>query len=115
MNEVLTASAGQEDDVDPDRAARGEPLKFVKGVPVYASGRAPAFLQTKAQLAAVRRKPAAGQRPNAYIYVHWYGTRIALWDPEQSVKMRPLSALQHRQMQQRRTCTDCGEVFPVPV
>lgn len=115
MNEVLTASAGQEDDVDPDRAARGKPLNFVKGVPAYASGRAPAYLRTKAQLGAVRRKPAAGQRPAAYVYAHWYGTRIALWDPEQSVKMRPLSALQRRQMQQRRTCTDCGEVFPVPV
>ncbi|WP_460074164.1 3'-5' exonuclease [Streptomyces sp. YKOK-I1] len=115
MNEVLTASAGQEDGVDPDRVARGEPLKFVKGVPVYATGRAPAYLRTKAQLGAVRRKPAVGQRPAAYIYVHWYRTRVALWDPEQSVKMRPLSALQRRQMQQRRTCTDCGEAFEVPV
>ncbi|MGJ5899219.1 exonuclease domain-containing protein [Streptomyces niveiscabiei] len=115
MNEVLTASAGQENDVAPERAARGKPLKFVKGVPVYASGRAPAYLRSKAQLGAVRRKPAAGQQPSAYVYAHWYGTRIALWDPEQSVKMRPLSALQRRQMQARRTCTDCGEVFPVPV
>ncbi|WP_371572764.1 hypothetical protein [Streptomyces sp. NBC_01314] len=64
MNEVLTASAGQEDDVAPDRAARGKPLKFVKGVPVYASGRAPAYLRTQAQLGAVRRKPAAlARRP----------------------------------------------------
>ncbi|WP_318199193.1 hypothetical protein [Streptomyces sp. SCL15-4] len=115
MNEVLTASAGQEDDVDPDRAARGKPLGFVQGVPVYASGGAPAYLRTKAQLGAVRRKPAAGQQPAAYVYARWYGTRIALWDPEESVKMRPLSALQRRQMQQSRTCTDCGGVFPVPV
>lgn len=28
--------------------------------------------------------------------------------------MRPLSALQRRQMQQRRTCTDCGKVFLIP-
>ncbi|WP_435607074.1 3'-5' exonuclease [Streptomyces ardesiacus] len=114
MNEVLTAPAGQED-VAPDRAARGTPVRFVDGVPVYVSGRAPAFLRTKAQLSRVRRKPHPGQRPAAYVYARWYRTRIALWDPEQSVKMRPLSALQRRQMQQRRTCTDCGEVFPVPV
>ncbi|MFF7987707.1 hypothetical protein ACFZDK_53205 [Streptomyces sp. NPDC007901] len=76
---------------------------------MYVSGKAPAYLRTKTQLGAVRRKPAAGQQPAAYVYVHWYGTRHALWDPEQAVKMRPLSALQ------RRTCTDCGELFPVPV
>jgi DNA polymerase III epsilon subunit-like protein len=29
--------------------------------------------------------------------------------------MRPLSALQRRQMQARRTCTACGEVFGSPV
>ncbi|MFM9681638.1 3'-5' exonuclease [Streptomyces brasiliscabiei] len=115
MNEVLTAPAGQENGVDPDRAARGKPVRFKDGVPVYVSGQAPAFLRTKAQLGRVRRKPSANQRPVAYVYAHWYGTRIALWDPEQAVKMRPLSALQRRQMQQRRTCTDCGEVFPVPV
>ncbi|MGW2827359.1 hypothetical protein ACWC24_41265 [Streptomyces sp. NPDC001443] len=115
MNEVLTASAGQEDDVAPERAARGKPLKFVKGVPVYASGRTPAYLRSKAQLGAVRRKPAAGQQPAAYVCAHWYGTRVALWDPEQSVKMRPLSALQRRQRQERRTRTDRGKAFEVPV
>ncbi|GAA1291749.1 hypothetical protein GCM10009579_66050 [Streptomyces javensis] len=56
-------------------------------------------------LGRVRRKPAVGQRPVAYIYTRWYGDRVALWDPEQAAKMRPLSALQRRQMQQRRTCT----------
>ncbi|AEM88764.1 hypothetical protein [Streptomyces violaceusniger] len=116
MNEALTASAGQEDGVDPERVARGKPLEFVDGVPVFGSGRrAPAYLQTKTQLGRERRKPAVGQRPVAYIYTHWYGDRVALWDPKESAKMRPLSALQRRQMQQRRTCTDCGEVFPVPV
>ncbi|MFI1294498.1 hypothetical protein ACH4VM_40190 [Streptomyces sp. NPDC020792] len=115
MNEVLTASAGQEDDVAPGRAARGKPVTFKDGVPVYDSGRAPAFLRTKTQLVRVRRKPAVGQRPVAYIYTRWYRDRVALWDPERAVKMRPLSALQRRQMQQRRTCTDCGEVFPIPV
>lgn len=115
MDEVLTASAGQEDDVDAGRVARGEPVAFKDGVPVYASGRAPAFLRTKSKLVRVRRKPAVGQRPVAYIYTRWYRDRVALWDPEQSAKMRPLSALQRRQMQQRRTCTDCREVFPVPV
>ncbi|MET9294851.1 3'-5' exonuclease [Streptomyces sp. NPDC003077] len=117
MSEVLTASAvGQGDrDIDPDRVARGEPLKVVGGVPVYDSGRAPAFLRTKTQLRRGRRKPAPGQRPAAYISTRWYGDRVALWDPEQSARMRPLSALQRRQMQQRRTCTACGEVFSCPV
>ncbi|MFF8919026.1 3'-5' exonuclease [Streptomyces sp. NPDC015032] len=118
MSEVLTASTVVQDDQDgatPDRAARGKPLKFVGGVPVYGSGRAPAYLRTKTQLGKVRRKPAAGQRPVAYIYTRLYGDRVALWDPEQAAKMRPLSALQRRQMQQRRTCTDCGERFPIPV
>jgi hypothetical protein len=63
----------------------------------------------------VRRKPAVKQRPIAYVYTRWYGDRVALWDPEQSAKMRPLPALQRRQMQQRRTCTDCGEAFRTPV
>ncbi|MGW0647319.1 exonuclease domain-containing protein [Streptomyces umbrinus] len=112
---MLTTSAGQEDVVDPGRVARGKPVAFEDGVPVYDSGQAPAFLRTKAQLVRVRRKPAPGQRQAAYVYLHWYRTQIALWDPEQSVKMRPLSALQRRQMQARRTCTDCDEVFPVPV
>lgn len=118
MSVVLNASVvGQDDrdDVDPDRVARGEPLKFVGGVPVYVSGRAPAFLRTKTQLRRVRRKPAQGQRPVAYIYTRWYGDRVALWDPEQSARMRPLSALQRRQMAQRRTCMACGEVFRSPV
>ncbi|GGL17961.1 hypothetical protein GCM10010094_93550 [Streptomyces flaveus] len=94
MNEVLTASAGQEDDVAPGRVARGKPVTFKDGVPVYDSGRAPAFLRTKTQLVRVRRKPAVGQRPVAYIYTRWYRDRVALWDPEQAAKMRPLSALQ---------------------
>ncbi|MHB6912838.1 3'-5' exonuclease [Streptomyces sp. DB-54] len=116
MSEVSTASAvGQNDEADPDRVARGKPMKFVGGVPVYDSGRAPAFLRTQTQLRKVRRKPAPGQRPVAYIYTRWYGDRVALWNPEQSAKMRPLSALQRRQMQQRRTCTGCGEVFRSPV
>lgn len=118
MSDVSTASAvvqdGQ-DDVAPDRMARGEPLKFVGGVPVYNSGRAPAYLRTQTQLRKARRKPAPGQRPVAYIYTHWYRDRVALWDPEQSAKLRPLSALQRRQMQQRRTCMACGEVFGSPV
>ncbi|MCF2132222.1 hypothetical protein L1I79_38290, partial [Strepomyces sp. STD 3.1] len=104
-----------EDDIDPGRMARGKPVAFKDGVPVYDSGRAPAFLRTKAQLAGARRKPAVGQRPVAHIYPRWYRDRVALWDPEQAAKMRPLTALQRRQMQERRTCTGCGEMFPVPV
>jgi hypothetical protein len=115
VSEVLTASSVGQSDVDPDRVARGKPFKFVGGVPVYDSGRAPAFLRTQTQLRRVRRKPAPGQRPVAYIYTRWYGDRVALWDPEASAKMRPLSALQRRQMRTRRTCTACGEVFPCPV
>lgn len=116
MSEVSIASAVEQDDgVDPDRVARGEPMKFVGGVPVYDSGRAPAFLRTKTQLRRVRRKPAPGQRPVAYIYTRWYRDRVALWDPASAAKMRPLSALQRRQMEHRRTCTACGEVFRAPV
>ncbi|MBL1120582.1 hypothetical protein JK364_51090 [Streptomyces sp. 110] len=44
-----------------------------------------------------------GQRPVAYVYTRWYGNRVEPWDPQESAKMRPLSALQRRQMQQRRT------------
>ncbi|MFI1205584.1 exonuclease domain-containing protein [Streptomyces sp. NPDC020883] len=115
MNDPLTAQARQENDVHPDRVARGKPLTFAGGVPVYDSGQAPEYLRTKTQLGRVRRKPAAGQQPVAYIYTRWYRNRVALWDPEQSAKMRPLSALQRRKMQQRRTCTDCGEIFRTPV
>ncbi|GGR65260.1 hypothetical protein [Streptomyces aurantiogriseus] len=38
-------------DADPDRAARGKPVAFKDGVPVYDSGRAPAFLAANADLA----------------------------------------------------------------
>ncbi|GAP48293.1 uncharacterized protein SAZU_3120 [Streptomyces azureus] len=74
----------------------------------------PAFPRTKTQLGRVLCKSAVGRRPVAYTYTRWYRDRVALRDPERAEKMRPLSALQRRQMQQRRTCTDCGEVFPTP-
>jgi hypothetical protein len=99
-----------------DRAARGVPVaRAAGGVPVYASGDAPAFLRTTSQLEQERRKPAPGQAPAAYVITRWYRDEVALFDPGRAVRMRPLSALQRRQMHQRRTCTACGEVFPQPV
>lgn len=82
---------------------------------MYDSGRALAYLRTKSQLRQVRRKPVARQYSAAYIYTRWYRDLVGLSDPEQAAKMRPLSALQRRQMQARRTCTECAVVFTRPV
>jgi hypothetical protein len=98
-----------------DREVPGESLEFVDGVPVFPSGRAPARLRTAGQLREVRRKPAAGQAPAGYVYTRYFRDLVPLWDEAESARMRPLSALQQRQREQRRTCTACRTVFEAPV
>ena len=119
MSETLTVSAVQEqEDVDVDRVAGGTPLTPVKEVPVYARSEVPEHLRTMTELKADRLKPAEGQQPVAFLRVyrrgHGWG-RFPLYDPAGAARMRPLSARQRRNMQERRTCTGCGEVFPRPV
>jgi hypothetical protein len=94
----------------PDRVSRGKPLGHRDGVPVYASGQAPAYLRTKSGLRRERRKPAVDQQPGAYIYTRWYGDLVALYDPAEAVKMRPLGSAVKKSMEARRTCPECGEI-----
>jgi hypothetical protein len=106
--EVPAARGGDEQE-DPERVARGEPIRHDDGVPVYGSGQAPAYLRSKTQLAGERLKLAEGQRPEAYVVTRDYGD-VALYDPKGAVKMRPLPSSTKAKMAARRTCRECGKV-----
>lgn len=92
------------------REARGKPVGAKDGVPVYASGDAPAYLRTLSGLARMRLKPADGQQPLAFVYTRYYGDRVGLYDPAAAVKMKPLGSTTKRAMAARRTCPKCGIV-----
>lgn len=98
---------------DPEQA---EPVEHIDGVPRYRNGEAPPHLVSVTELGARRLKLAEGQQPLAYIRTRGrYRELVALYDPEQAAKMRPLSARQQQQMTARRTCPQCGEVRDQPV
>ncbi|WP_369380370.1 exonuclease domain-containing protein [Streptomyces sp. cg36] len=92
-----------------------QPVDHVGEIPVYADRQAPPGLMTVSQLAAQRRKPAPDQTPAAYLRTRYWGDTIPLYNPDHTVKMRPLSALQRRQMEARRTCPACGTIRDQPV
>ncbi|WP_433860360.1 exonuclease domain-containing protein [Streptomyces kronopolitis] len=91
------------------------PIGEVDGVPVFADREAPPGLMTVRQLAERRLKVAAGQAPAAYVRTRYWYDRAPLYSPAEADKMRPLSALQLRQMTARRTCPKCGDVRRRPV
>ncbi|GAA2836644.1 3'-5' exonuclease [Kitasatospora aburaviensis] len=94
---------------DPARVARSAPRDHVGGVPVFGWGQAPPYLRTQTQLAEDRLKLADGQPALAYIRTRKYGD-VALYDPDASVRMRPLASSTKARMTSRRTCPSCQQV-----
>lgn len=106
---------------DCGRAPRGEPLRLEGGVPVYDSGRAPAYLRTVTQLRGARLNLSPGQPVLAYVVTHFHTGRRrgqeerALYDPGAAVRMRPLSGRIKLRQERARTCPVCGVVGTEPV
>ncbi|GGX36467.1 3'-5' exonuclease [Streptomyces chryseus] len=120
MSTVTVAAPGAEQipssraEQDPGKVARGEPLRYLEGVPVYGWGQAPPYLRTKTQLAAARLNVTEEQEkaPLAYVRTRDYGD-VPLHDPAAAVKMRPLPSSTKAKMVARRTCSECGKVRKV--
>ncbi|RGD55405.1 3'-5' exonuclease [Kitasatospora xanthocidica] len=90
-------------------------------MPVYDSGRAPAYLRTVTQLRGARLNLAPGQPVLAYVVTHFHTGRSrgreerALYDPGAAVRMRPLPGRVKLRQERARTCPGCGVVGPEAV
>ena len=82
-------------------------------LPVYAVGEVPEHLRTKTQLKGERLKLAPDQEPAARVWMNLSGAGwqyVDLYDKQNAVPMKPLSAAQQAAYDARRTCSACGEL-----
>ncbi|MFE9484505.1 exonuclease domain-containing protein [Streptomyces spororaveus] len=93
-----------------------QPVAHIDGLPVFKAGTAPENLCTQGQLTERRLKLAAGQQPRAYVRIRRRTYHdVPLYRVDEAARMRPLSALQQRQILARRICVLCAVTADSPL